>query len=72
MKVVVQIVEKVISEAHINIPDGLTEESIKQHIVDRYNSGQMQTDLNICHVDFESISAQIMQNQNHDYTSLSA
>lgn len=61
MKVIVQIVEKVISEAHINIPDNLSKDAIKQHIVDRYNSGQMQTDLNICQVDFESISAQIVR-----------
>ena len=47
MKVVVQVVEKVISEAHIYIPDGLTESTIKQYIVDRYNSGEMTPDLNI-------------------------
>jgi hypothetical protein len=38
MKVIVQIVEKVYQEAHINIPDGLSESTIKQHIVDLYNS----------------------------------
>ncbi|MBD2364661.1 hypothetical protein H6G36_26395 [Anabaena minutissima FACHB-250] len=61
MKIIVQIVEKITSEAHINIPDRLTEESIKQHIIDRYKSGAMQTDLNIFKVDFESISAQIVR-----------
>lgn len=42
------------SEAHLNIPDNLS-------IVDHYNSGQMQTDFNIFQVDFESISATIVQ-----------
>ncbi|MBD2459237.1 hypothetical protein H6G80_35025 [Nostoc sp. FACHB-87] len=60
MKVIVTVVEKVTSEAHINIPDGLSREVIKQQIVDLYNSGQMQTDLNIFQVDFESISARIV------------
>jgi len=63
MKVVVQVVEKVISEAHIYIPNGLTESTIKQYIVDRYNSGEMTPDLNIFQVDFESISATIVHNQ---------
>ncbi|MFN6569897.1 hypothetical protein [Dendronalium sp. ChiSLP03b] len=61
MKVVVQIVEKVVSEAHIYLPDGLTEETIRQHIVGLYNSGEMTPDLNIFQVDFESISATIVQ-----------
>lgn len=61
MKVVVQIVEKVVSEAHIYLPDGLTEEAIKQVITDRYNSGEMTPDLNIFQVDFESISANYYQ-----------
>ncbi|MBG1268734.1 hypothetical protein [Nostoc sp. WHI] len=61
MKVVVQVVEKVISEAHIYLPDGLAEEAIKQVITDRYNSGEMTPDLNIFQVDFESISATIVQ-----------
>ncbi|BBD63208.1 hypothetical protein NIES2109_60580 (plasmid) [Nostoc sp. HK-01] len=60
MKVIVTVVEKITSEAHINIPDGLTQDVVKQQIVDLYNSGQMQTDLNIFQVDFESISAQIV------------
>jgi hypothetical protein len=59
MKVVVTIVEKVQSVAHIDVPDGLSEADIRQHIVDRYNSGEMLTDLNIFHVDFESISAHV-------------
>jgi hypothetical protein len=63
MKVIVQVVEKIHSEAHINIPDGLTEETIKQHIVDLYNSGEIATDFNIFHVDFESISAQIVKRE---------
>jgi hypothetical protein len=61
MKVVVQVVEKIISEAHIQIPDGLTEDAIKQHIVGLYNSGEITPDLNIFQVDFESISATIVQ-----------
>ncbi|MBW4457060.1 MAG: hypothetical protein KME55_32800 [Nostoc indistinguendum CM1-VF10] len=61
MKVVVQVVEKIISEAHIYIPDGLTEDAIKQHIVRLYNSGEITPDLNIFQVDFESISAKIVQ-----------
>ena len=61
MKVVVQVVEKIISEAHIHIPDGLTEDAIKQHIVGLYNSGEITPDLNIFQVDFESISATIVQ-----------
>ncbi|QFS52159.1 hypothetical protein [Nostoc sphaeroides] len=44
MKVIVTVVEKIISEAHIDIPDGLNQSAIKQHIVDRYNSGEMVTD----------------------------
>ncbi|MBD2683262.1 MULTISPECIES: hypothetical protein [Nostoc] len=63
MKVVVQIVEKVISEAHIYLPDGLTETAIRQVITDRYNSGEMTPDLNIFQVDFESISATIVNEQ---------
>ncbi|MBW4428432.1 MAG: hypothetical protein KME50_29380 [Nostoc desertorum CM1-VF14] len=61
MKVVVQVVEKIMSEAHIHIPDGLTEDAIRQHIVGLYNSGEMTPDLNIFQVDFESISATIVQ-----------
>ena len=61
MKVVVQVVEKIISEAHIYIPDGLTEDAIRQHIVGLYNSGEITPDLNIFQVDFESISATIVQ-----------
>ncbi|MCL6753353.1 hypothetical protein KBT16_21220 [Nostoc sp. CCCryo 231-06] len=61
MRVIVTVVEKISSEAHINIPDGLDESVIKQHIVDRYNSGEMVTDMNIFQVDFESISAQIVK-----------
>jgi hypothetical protein len=61
MRVIVRVTEKIISEAHINIPDGLSEEDIRQHIVDRYNSGEMLTDMNIFQVDFESISAQVVK-----------
>ncbi|MBD2439814.1 hypothetical protein [Nostoc sp. FACHB-110] len=60
MKVIVTVIEKITSEAHLNIPDGLAQEVIKQQILDLYNSGQMQTDLNIFKVDFESISARIV------------
>ncbi|MHC5862135.1 hypothetical protein [Nostoc sp.] len=60
MRVIVTVVEKITSEAHLNIPDGLDESVIKQHIVDRYNTGEMSTDMNIFKVDFESISAQIL------------
>ncbi|MCC5633961.1 hypothetical protein LC613_41880 [Nostoc sphaeroides CHAB 2801] len=63
MKVIVTVIEKIISEAHINIPDGLNESAIKQHIVDRYNSGEMLTHMNIYQVDFESISARIIKEQ---------
>ncbi|MCC5633634.1 hypothetical protein LC613_40065 [Nostoc sphaeroides CHAB 2801] len=61
MKVIVTVVEKITSEAHIDIPDDLNQSAIKQHIVDRYNSGEMVTDMNIFQVDFESISARIVQ-----------
>jgi hypothetical protein len=63
MKVIVTVVEKITSEAHLNIPDGLDESVIKHHIVDRYNTGEMQTDMNIFQVDFQSISARIVQEQ---------
>ncbi|MHC5779011.1 hypothetical protein [Nostoc sp.] len=61
MKLIVQVVEKIISEAHIHIPDELTEDAIRQHIVGLYNSGEITPDLNIFQVDFESISATIVQ-----------
>lgn len=71
MKAIVTVIEKITSEAHINIPDGLSESAIKQHIVDCYNSGKMVTDMNIYQVDFESISAKIIRNQsNVELTSL--
>ena len=60
MKVIVTVVDKITSEAHINIPDSLDKSAIKQHVTDLYNSGEMLTDLNLCQVDFESISAQII------------
>lgn len=41
MKVIVTVVEKIISEAHIDIPDGLNKYAIRQHIVD--------TQLKLCH-----------------------
>ncbi|MCC5670654.1 hypothetical protein LC653_44555 [Nostoc sp. CHAB 5784] len=63
MKVIVTVVEKITSEAHIDIPDGLNKSAIKQHIVDRYNTGGMQTEVNIFQVGFESISARIVQEQ---------
>ncbi|MGF2037320.1 MAG: hypothetical protein RMZ43_018700 [Nostoc sp. CmiVER01] len=61
MRVIVTVVEKIISEAHIDIPDGLNKSTIRQHIVDRYNTGEMQTEMNIFQVDFESMSARIVQ-----------
>ncbi|MBN3963405.1 hypothetical protein [Nostoc sp. NMS8] len=64
MKAIVTVVEKITSEAHINIPDGLAVTAISQHIVDRYNSGEMLTEMNIFHVDFESISAHIGSKNN--------
>ncbi len=63
MKVIVTVIEKITSEAHIDIPDGLNQSAIRQHIVDRYNTGEMSTDMNIFQVDFESISARIVQKQ---------
>ena len=72
MKFIVTVIEKIISEAHIDIPDGLNKLAIKQHILDRYNSGEMVTDMNIFQVDFESISARIVQGQaDTNYLSLS-
>ncbi|MCC5633380.1 hypothetical protein LC613_38580 [Nostoc sphaeroides CHAB 2801] len=72
MKVIVTVVEKIISEAHIDIPDGLNQSAIKQHILDRYNSGEMLTHMNIYQVDFESIGAHIIQGQaDTNYLSLS-
>jgi hypothetical protein len=59
MKAIVTVVEKISSEAHIDIPEGLAELGIRQHVVDHYNSGEMLPLLNIFHVDFESISAHI-------------
>ncbi|MBW4429541.1 MAG: hypothetical protein KME50_35560 [Nostoc desertorum CM1-VF14] len=61
MKVIVRVTEKITSEAHIEIPNGLSEAGIRQHIVDRYNSGEMLTDMNIFQVDFESISALVVK-----------
>lgn len=63
MRVIVTVVEKIVSEAHIDIPDGLNQSAIKQHIIDRYNTGGMQTEMNIFQVDFESMSARIVQGQ---------
>ncbi|MBC1295166.1 hypothetical protein GNF11_09240 [Nostoc sp. UCD122] len=59
MEVIVTVIEKVASVAHINIPDSLSVDGIRQHIVGYYNSGGMQANLNIYQVDFESISAHI-------------
>jgi hypothetical protein len=63
MKAIVTVVEKVTSEVYIDIPDGLSEPEIKQHIVDLYNNGKMLFDLNIFQAYFESISAQLLKNQ---------
>ncbi|MFN6453987.1 MAG: hypothetical protein RM022_017515 [Nostoc sp. EfeVER01] len=59
MKAIVTVVEKISSEAHIDIPEGLAELGIRQHVVDHYNSGEMLALMNIFHVDFESISVHI-------------
>ncbi|MBD6621209.1 hypothetical protein FNW02_37320 [Komarekiella sp. 'clone 1'] len=71
MRVIITVVERITSEAHIDIPDGLDESAIKQHIIDLYNSGEVLIDLNIFQVDFESISARILPNQS-DINSISA
>ncbi|NDJ25916.1 hypothetical protein GS682_30890 [Nostoc sp. B(2019)] len=63
MKVIVTVVEKITSEAHLDIPNELDEFAIRQHITDLYNSGDMLTDLNIFQADFESISARIVRNE---------
>jgi hypothetical protein len=63
MKVIVTVVEKITSVANLDIPDGLDEPAIRQHITDLYNSGEMLTDLNIFQVDFESITARIVKEQ---------
>jgi hypothetical protein len=68
MKVIVTVVEKITSEAHLDIPDGLDESAIKQHITDLYNSGKMLTDLNIFRVDFESITARIVKDQSPNHS----
>ncbi|MBW4689264.1 MAG: hypothetical protein KME40_30275 [Komarekiella atlantica HA4396-MV6] len=65
MKVIVTVVEKITSEAHLDIPDGVDEFAIRQHITDLYNSGKMLTDLNIFQVEFQSISARIIPNQSN-------
>ncbi len=68
MRVIVTVVEKITSEAHIDIPDGLNEWAIKQHITDLYNSGEMLTDMNIYQADFESISARIVHKIQQPYS----
>ncbi|MCC5666879.1 hypothetical protein LC653_24040 [Nostoc sp. CHAB 5784] len=45
------------------VPYGLSDSAIKQYITDLYNSGEMLIDLNIAQVEFESISARIVQEQ---------
>ncbi len=47
MRVIITVVERITSEAHIDIPDGLDESAIKQYIIDLYNSGEVLIDLNI-------------------------
>ncbi|MDZ8261956.1 hypothetical protein [Nostoc sp. ChiQUE01b] len=64
MIVRIQVVQKIYQEAHIDITNMFCEDAIKQHIVDLYNSGEITPDLNIFQVDFESISATIVHNQN--------
>ncbi|MEH2120562.1 hypothetical protein [Nostoc sp.] len=43
MKAIVTVVEKIIFEAHIDIPDDLAKSGIRQHILDCNNSGKMLT-----------------------------
>ncbi|MEH2118416.1 hypothetical protein [Nostoc sp.] len=59
MKAIVTVVEKISSEAHIDIPDGLAESGIRQQVLDHYNSGKMLALLNIFLFCFESISVHI-------------
>jgi hypothetical protein len=66
MLVIVTVVKQVTTEAHINIPNGLSESAIKQHITDLYNSEEIQHCFEICDVKFESISATIVKQQ--DFT----
>ncbi|WP_193197958.1 hypothetical protein [Nostoc sp. MG11] len=70
MRVIITVIEKITSEAYLDITDGLDESAIRQHITDLYNSGEMLTNLNIFQVDFESISARILPNQS-DINSIS-
>lgn len=60
MKIIVTIVETITREAHIYIPDGQSQEAIKQEILDRYNTSQLANSFNITQVNFVSISAQIV------------
>ncbi len=48
MKVIVTVVEKLTSEAHINIPDGLSEPKIRQHIVDALSPKKSGSLITIC------------------------
>ncbi|WP_193200094.1 hypothetical protein [Nostoc sp. MG11] len=68
MRVIITVVEKITSEAHLDITDGLDESAIRQHITDLYNSGEMLTDLNIFQVNLESISARIIKDQSPNHS----
>jgi hypothetical protein len=63
MIVAVQLTQKVLTETHINLPDGLTQETIKQQIFDLYNSGKLALVMNNFHVVFEEINAQILTSE---------
>jgi hypothetical protein len=64
MLVIVTVVETVTTEAHINIPNGLSKSAIKQHITDLYNSEEIQHCFEISDVKFELISATIVKQEN--------
>ncbi|MBD2616335.1 hypothetical protein H6G94_34750 [Nostoc punctiforme FACHB-252] len=63
MIVRIQVVQKIYQEAHIDIPDMFCKDTMKQHIVDLYNSGEIIPDLNIFQIEFDSISATIVNEQ---------
>jgi hypothetical protein len=61
MKAIVKVVEKVFQEAYINIPDGLSEDAIKKHITDLYNTGDI--NLDIVEVQLTAIAAEIIKSE---------
>ncbi|MBD6620018.1 hypothetical protein FNW02_30530 [Komarekiella sp. 'clone 1'] len=63
MQVIVEVIEKVARQTPVEVPDGLERDAIKQYLVDKYNAGELDDDFEICGVEFESISARIIQYQ---------